>query len=33
MMTPSGRMATQPFGLLPEGKKFYDRLQEIAAKK
>jgi hypothetical protein len=31
MMTPTGRMGTQPFGLLPEGKKFYERLQEIAA--
>jgi len=32
MMTPTGRMGTQPFGLLPEGKKFYESLREIAAK-
>jgi hypothetical protein len=25
-----GSLARQPFGLLPEGKKFYERLQEIA---
>ncbi len=30
LMTPTGEMRTQPFGLLPEGKKFYERLQEIA---
>ena len=30
VMTPTGGMGTQPFGLLPEGKKFYERLQEIA---
>jgi hypothetical protein len=28
-----GSLARQAFGLLPEGKKFYERLQEIAAKK
>jgi hypothetical protein len=32
MMTPTGRMGTQPFGLLPEGKRFYERLQEIAVR-
>ncbi|MGA2252824.1 hypothetical protein [Terracidiphilus sp.] len=30
MMTPTGRAAAQPFGLLPDGMKFYERLQEIA---
>jgi hypothetical protein len=33
MMTPTGRLGTQPFGLLPEGAKFYERLQEIGATK
>jgi hypothetical protein len=28
--TPTGSISTQPFGLLPEGKKFHERLQEIA---
>ena len=30
MMTRDGSIAHQPFGLLFEGKKFYERLQEIA---
>jgi hypothetical protein len=30
MMTRNGSIAHQPFGLLLEGKKFYERLQEIA---
>jgi hypothetical protein len=33
MMTPTGDLRTDPFGLLPEGKKFYERLQEIAVQK
>lgn len=33
MMARNGSIAHQPFGLLPEGKKFYERLQEIGATK
>jgi hypothetical protein len=29
MMTRDGSIAHQPFGLLPEGKEFFERLQEI----
>lgn len=32
MMAPTGEAATQPFGLLPDGKKFNERLREIDAK-
>jgi hypothetical protein len=33
MMTPTGELRTHPFGLLPEGKKFYERLQEVVVHK
>lgn len=32
-MTRDGSIAHQPFGLLPEGKKFYERLREIGSEK
>lgn len=33
MMARNGSIAHQPFGLVPEGKKFFERLQEIGATK
>lgn len=30
-VTATGELRTQPFGLLPEGKRFYERLQEIGS--
>jgi hypothetical protein len=32
MMARDGSIAHQPFGLLLEGKKFYERLQETEAR-
>jgi hypothetical protein len=30
MMARTGRVANQPYGLLPDGRKFFERVQEIA---
>jgi hypothetical protein len=31
MMTPTGRAASQPFGLLPEGQRFFERIREVVS--